>query len=94
MCVGSMHSVNYLLNLKNYLKLQDSLKLKASAPICEARHVKKIFTPVRFNIDRLCSKVEFDLNDVLTWIKSLIATLSIDIVGLDVNDEEINVGFR
>ena len=94
MCVGSMHSVNYLQNLKNYLKLQDSLKVKASAPISEARHVKKIFTPVRFNIDKLCSKVEFDLNDVLTWIKSLIATLSIDIVGLDVNDEEINVGFR
>jgi|FrelakmetLWP11LW_1041352.scaffolds.fasta_scaffold175225_1 hypothetical protein len=70
--------------------IQDSLKLKPSAPIAEARHEKKLHTPVQFSIE----KIGFGFEDVCQWMKALIESLEIEIVSQEKASEEFVVTFR
>jgi hypothetical protein len=76
------------------INLQDTLKLKASAPISETRHEKKLHIPVQFSIEKLDSKSEFDLEDVDKWINGLIQSLSIEVMKKEKTDKEILIQFR
>ena len=86
--------ISYFKNLHKFIKdcssFQDSLKLKPSAPISEARHEKKIHTPVRFSIE----KISFGLEDVFEWMKALIESLAIEIVSQEKTSEEFVIEFR
>ena len=48
----------------------------------------------QFFIEKLSSKTEFDLDDILEWMKSLIESLSIQIVELKKSDKEIVLHFK
>jgi len=72
--------------------IQESLKLKPSAPIAEARHEKKLHTPVQFSIEKIGSGFGFE--DVCQWMKALIESLEIEIISQEKTSEEFVVTFR
>jgi len=74
--------------------VQDSVKLKSTAPISDARHEKKLHTPIRFRIDKLGGKSEFGLDDVIGWMGSLIESLSMEIVSKEVDRDEAVFEFK
>jgi hypothetical protein len=68
--------------------------LKPSAPIAEARHEKKLHTPVQFSIEKIGSGFGFGFEDVCQWMKALIESLEIEIVSQEKTSEEFVVTFR
>jgi hypothetical protein len=70
------------------------VKLQPLAPISEARHEKKLHAPVRFRIENLGSKSDFNLDDVNAWMKPLIESLCLEIDSMEVNGDEILFHFK
>ena len=63
------------------------MKLKPTAPVSEARHERKLHTPVRFRIEKT-------LDDVNEWMKPLIESLALEVESMKVSEQEIVVDFK
>lgn len=60
----------------------------------EARHNKKIFTPIRFLLDKLDGYESFDLPDVYSSTMKIIFSIQLEVVKEDKRSDNISIEFR
>jgi hypothetical protein len=68
--------------------------LKPSQPVSEARHNKKMFTPIRFIIEKLDGKESFDLTEVYSSSMKILCSIHLEVMQEEKSADNITIEFR